>query len=390
MNLKSLTIAFYTDTYLPAIDGVVTSIIDFSKELKKRGHKVYIFTSGDKSTKSFSKDRNIIVAKSIKLKHYPQYRIALFPFFSSIKLNKINPDIIHIQTPFSMGLLGLLSSKFSKVPTIASFHTMFNNKIIINEYVSKNKYIKNLIQKYSWKYIRFFYNNTNTVIAPSNIIKELLEKRGINNVLVIPNGLNINYFNTKINGNKIRKEYVKDKKGKLIIYVSRLSKEKKLEILIKASKFLDKSIKFIIIGDGPAINYYKKLIVKNQLQDRFKFLGFIDHKKLGKYYSASDLFCIPSTFETQGLVSLEAMACGKPVVGANYLALKEIIKTGQNGELFKPSNYRDCAKKIQKVLNNTKSYKYTVSTAKNYSIEKMTDKLLDVYKNVIDNNIKNK
>ena len=387
MALRSLTIAFYTDSYTPAIDGVVTSIINFSSELKKRGHKVYIFTSGTNSTKCNHKNKNIIVSKSIAFKNYPQYNIALFPFLSSIKLRKIKPDIIHLQTPFGMGLSGLLSSKFSRIPSVSTFHTMFNDKTIINEYVSKNKYIKTLLLKSSWQYIKFFYNNTNSIIVPSIAIKQILEKHGIkNNINIIPNGLNTQYFNPRINGSKTRKALGGSKNDKLVIYVGRLSREKKLETLIKASRLLSKNIKFIIIGDGPAFGYYKNLALKSNVQDRFKFLGFIDHKDLGKYYSASDLFCIPSTFETQGLVALEAMACNKPVVAANYLALKEIIKPGQNGEIFKPLDSASCAAKIKKVLNNIDSYKYNSSTAQNYSIQKMTDKLLDVYKNVIDSN----
>ncbi|MCL5094794.1 MAG: glycosyltransferase, partial [Candidatus Marsarchaeota archaeon] len=364
-----------------------TSIINFSSELKKRGHKVYIFASGTNSTKCNHKNKNIIVSKSIAFKNYPQYNIALFPFLSSIKLRKIKPDIIHLQTPFGMGLSGLLSSKFSRIPSVSTFHTMFNDKTIINEYVSKNKYIKTLLLKSSWQYIKFFYNNTNSIIVPSIAIKQILEKHGIkNNINIIPNGLNTQYFNPRINGSKTRKALGGSKNDKLVIYVGRLSREKKLETLIKASRLLSKNIKFIIIGDGPAFGYYKNLALKSNVQDRFKFLGFIDHKDLGKYYSASDLFCIPSTFETQGLVALEAMACNKPVVAANYLALKEIIKPGQNGEIFKPLDSASCAAKIKKVLNNIDSYKYNSSTAQNYSIQKMTDKLLDVYKNVIDSN----
>ncbi len=384
--MKPLTIVFYTDSYIPAVDGVVTSILNFSAELERRGHKIYIFTSGNNITKAKSNNKKVIVARGIKFKNYPQYNLAVFPFFASLKLYKINPDIIHIQTPFIMGLSGLISAKLSKIPVVSSFHTMFMDKSIIKEYASKNKYLQNLFTKYSWHYTKFFYNSANNTIIPSYSIKQVLEKHGIKSkIYIVPNGFNPKYFNQKINGLSTRQNLIENKHDKIILYVGRISKEKKLEILIKAAKVLNNNIKFVIVGDGPALAYYKNIVEKNSLQNRFKFIGFVPHKELGKYYAASDLFCIPSTFETQGLVALEAMACGKPVIGANHLALKDIIKNNKNGELFKPNDYKSCAKKIKKVLNNIKSYKYTIETANKYSVEKMTDKLIDVYKNVLTN-----
>ncbi len=387
--MKPLTIVFYTDSYVPAVDGVVTSIVNFSAELKRRGHKVYIFTSGDAVTKLKSRNKNVIVIKGIKFRNYPQYNLALFPFFSSLKLYKINPDIIHVQTPFTMGLSGLASAKLSRIPVVSSFHTLFMDKSILKEYAPKNKYIKNLFFRYSWKYTRFFYNSTSNIIVPSDSIRKLLQKHGIKSEIhIVPNGLNQNYFNANVHGAALRQTLFKGKHDKIVLYAGRLSREKKLEVLIKAAKILDTNIKFVIVGDGPAGEYYKEMVKRSGLQDRFKFIGFVTHKNLGRYYAACDLFCIPSTFETQGLVALEAMACGKPVVGASRLALKDIIKKGKNGELFLPNDYKSCARKIRKVLNNTKRYKYTVETARNYSVEKMTDKLISVYKKVIASNNK--
>lgn len=383
-----MTIVFYTDSYIPAVDGVVTSIVNFSAELKRRGHKVYIFTSGDSATRFKSRNKNVIVIKGIKFKNYPQYNLALFPFLSSLRLYRINPDIIHVQTPFTMGLSGIVSAKLSRIPVVSSFHTLFMDKSILKEYAPKNKYIKNLFFRYSWKYTRFFYNSTSNIIVPSDSIRRMLQKHGIRSkVHVVPNGLNQNYFNAGVRGGSLRRKLFQGRQDKIVLYVGRLSREKKLEILIRAAKILDSSIKFVVVGDGPAGEYYKEMVEKSGLQDRFRFVGFVTHRDLGRYYAASDLFCIPSTFETQGLVALEAMACGKPVVGASKFALKDIIKNGKNGELFAPNDYKSCAGKIRKVLNNTKRYKYTVETARNYSVEKMTDKLISVYKKVIaDNN----
>ncbi len=381
--MESLKIAFYTDTFLPAHDGVVTSIMNFRKELMKRGHEVYIFASGINKTKQMIADKkDIYIIKGMKFKKYPQYNLALMPFTSASKLTEINPDIVHAHTPFIMGTWALAMAKMNKIPIVSTFHTMFTEKSVIQEYASKHAV--SFLQKYSWKYARFYYNRCNAVMAPSQAIQELLEKKGIPNSIVVPNAVDINRFNSKVQGGKIRRKMLKNRNEKLVLYVGRISREKKIETMLKAAKNLnDENIRFTFVGTGPALNYYSKMSSRLGLSDKVSFTGFVDDKILPSYYASADLFCIPSTFETQGIVSLEAMASGKPVVGADSLALKEIIKNGKNGEKFVPNDSKDCAKKIKKVINNIDSYKETVQTARMYTVEKTTDELLKVYNRVI-------
>ena len=154
--------------------------------------------------------------------------------------------------------------------------------------------------------------------------------------------------------------------------------------MIKAAKRLSKKkIKFLIAGTGPAHERYREMVAHSSLSNVVSFAGFVNDADLPKYYAASDLFCMPSTFETQGIVSLEAMASGKPVVGADYLALKDIIVDGKNGEKFKPGSSVDCAGKIEKVINNIGAYRGMFETAKKYSVERCTDRLLETYEKVL-------
>jgi 1,2-diacylglycerol 3-alpha-glucosyltransferase len=382
---ESLCIAFYTDTFLPAVDGVVTSILNFRQELMRRGHDVYVFASGDSNTKAMTKmHKNIFVTNGMKFKNYPQYNLALFPFLSTLKLSRVKVDVIHAHTPFTMGFYALLQAKVSRTPLVGSFHTLFTDKAVLDEYIT-DVHLRKLAYRYSWPYAKFFYNKCDEVIAPSETIKTLLGSKGIGcgNTCVVPNSVDLKRFNTKVDGGKTRKHILNGKKGKVVMYVGRLSKEKRLDTFIKAARLLkDKDINFVICGDGPARSYYHEMVSSMHL-NKVKFTGFIDHKALPEHYAACDLFCIPSTFETQGIVSVEAMASGKPVVGADYLALKELIKNGYNGEKFAPGDFYGCARKIEKVLYNIDSYKGMVDTAKKYSIEKTTDELLSSYKAVI-------
>jgi 1,2-diacylglycerol 3-alpha-glucosyltransferase len=379
---EKLKIVFFTDSFLPAVDGVVTSILSFKKELEQRGHTVYIFASGNSATKEMLKklkfNKNIFIVRGSQFKKYPQYNIALFPFNIPIKINEIQPDIIHAHTPFAMGGFALAIAKINKIPIVSTFHTLFTDKFVINEYFSR--YALNIIQKYSWKYASFYYNKCNGVIAPSDSIKEVLNKKGIKNIYTISNGVDLSRFNTNVDGSKIRMQFHSGNK-KIVLYVGRLSKEKRLETLFKAAKILkNEKILFVIVGKGPAYDYYKKIVNKLNLGNVI-FIGFVNDILLPKYYAACDIFCIPSTFETQGIVAIEAMACGKPVVAADSLALKKIIIEGINGEKFRANNSKDCAKKI-KIALNTK-YKHIENTVSNYSIKNTTDSLITFYKDII-------
>ena len=385
--MKNLNIAFYTDAYLPGVDGVVTSILTFKDELEKRGHKVYIFASADSKNKKKYGRKDVFLYTGLKFRPYPQYNVALFPYNSVIKLNELKIDLIHAQTPMVMGFAGLMASKLLNKPLISSFHTLITNKPIVDAYYPKNKHLKRFATSSVLRYTKFFYNRCDRVIAPSESINKMLRRYGISNVETIPNAIDLSRFNTHVSGSRMRKSLGIKPRQKIVLYLGRLSREKKIEVLFKAARILmakDRNLVLVVGGTGPAENHYKSLARKLGIMERTMFIGFVGRKELPRLYAAADVFCLPSTFETQGVVLLEAMATGKPVVGADYLAISEMVVNGKNGEKFKPGDYTDCAKKIEKVLNNTGHYKHeAVRTASEFSKEKVTDRLLDVYYSVL-------
>jgi 1,2-diacylglycerol 3-alpha-glucosyltransferase len=385
--MESLNVAFYTDSYLPCVDGVVTSILTFRDELERRGHNVYIFGSAQSKDKKRYENRKVFLYSGMKFKPYPQYSVALFPYNSMIRLNELKTDLVHAQTPLVMGFAGLMGAKLLKYPIIGTFHTIVANKPVIDAYYPKNRHLKKFAARSLMKYTRFFYNQCDRVIAPSNAIKSMLNGYGISNVSTVPNCIDTSRFNPKVNGDAMRDSLKLNQRNRTVLYLGRLSREKKLEVLLKAVKLLarrDSKLKLIIGGTGPAEHFYKETVRKLGITDNVKFVGFVSPSSLPKLYAASDVLCLPSTFETQGMVTIEAMATGKPAVGADYLALSELIRNGVNGEKFRPGDYTDCAKKIEKVLNNTRRYKNgAVNTAVEFSKEKVTGRLLEVYNSAL-------
>ncbi len=379
-----LKIIFYTDTYLPAIDGVVTSIINTKRELEKRGHSVYVFASGDDRSKPIKEiGKNVFAVPGIKFRKYPQYRIALFTLPVAMKFNSIKPDIVHLHTPFTMGLSGLAMAKLNKVPAVATFHTFFTRRSVLKEYGTSSKIGQKLIAKYSWPYARFFFNKCDKIIAPSQFTKKVLKRHGIPNTVTVPNSVDIKRFKPKNDTSRLRKELKAKRADRIVLYVGRISKEKSIDVMIKVAELLkDKNLVFVFAGTGPALHHFQHIVHLKKLQN-VRFTGFVSTKQLPKYYAAADIFCTPSTFETQGITILEALASGKPVVGANCEVISEIIKNGKNGEKFEPGNPRSCANKIEKVINKIESYKDMSSSVSRYSVQETTDTLLKVYEEII-------
>ncbi|MCL4365261.1 MAG: glycosyltransferase [Candidatus Marsarchaeota archaeon] len=385
--MRRLNIAFYTDVYLPGVDGVVTSTLNFKDELERKGHNVYIFASSDsKNIRTYSK-KNVFLYPGVKFRPYPQYNVALFPYNSIFRLSGLDIDIIHAQTPMVMGFAGLMASKLLRIPFVSTFHTMVTNKPIVDTYYPKNRHLRRIATDSLTAYMKVFYNSCDRVIAPSETVRSILHGYGISKLSVVPNGVDTRALNPNISGVTVRRRYGINGRERVILYLGRLSREKKLEVLLRAVRLLaskNKNIRLLIGGTGPAEHYYTAMARRMGISANTTFLGFVTADMLPSVYAASDVFCLPSTFETQGIVLLEAMAMGKPVVGADYLAIAELIKNGENGEKFRPGDYTECARKIEKVLNSTGHYKENaIRTAAEFSKEKVADTLIDVYNLVL-------
>jgi 1,2-diacylglycerol 3-alpha-glucosyltransferase len=311
--------------------------------------------------------------------------VAIFPYYSLVKLRSLDIDLIHAQTPFVMGFSGMLAAKLGRYPLVGSYHTMISSKSL-DSYYPKNRALKNFCSSYLWKYTKFFYRRCDVTIAPSRATESLLRRHDIRNTALVPNSIDTARFNPRVKGAWLRERMGIGGDERVVLYLGRVSREKRIEVLLRAAKALRGSrrdIRFVIGGTGPALDYYRRMARRLGVLDRVKFIGFVEDGVLPNLYAASDLLCLPSTFETQGIVSLEAMAVGKPVVAADYLALREIVENGRNGERFEAGNPLGCARKIEKVLNNCESYrKQAVKTADEFSVRKVADRLLKVYDSV--------
>lgn len=377
-----MKILIATDTYTPQVNGVVTILEETIPKLAQENEIILIAPS--KVTKKV--EENGIKKYFLKGHNFPFYQEYLMVPFAEKQIDEIikkeKPDLIHLHAPVMIGISTLNEAKRKGIPTIITHHTHFPD--YIGHTVGKRlpRFMKNEFRKIVQDKIKKEYGKANIIIVPSFPLKEELEKIGVKNVEVVENG--VDFGNLKEPDNEevdeFRKKYSAQGK-KIILYLGRVSAEKKIEILIDAMKEIDGAI-LMIVGKGPHTKKLIERVQKERVQDKVIFVGFVKNKAVP--YKCADLFASASDTETFGLTFIEAMWFEKPTVGANSLGAKEVIIDAQTGFLINEQNSKEYAKKINQILNNPRLSQNMGKEAKNhaqrYRIENSLSKLTKIYK----------
>lgn len=377
-----MKIAFFTDTYLPNTDGVVTYITSYRRMFEEMGHEVYVFAPGTKKHKDANKDPKVHYLNSIPFMPYPEYLVAL-PFTSLTKMMKeIKPDIIHSHGVAITGIMAYNSARKIGVPAVVSFHTMVSDA---THYITKSEVFQKPLESTIWAYLKWYFPQFDKVIAPSNFAAAILEKQGIKNFVVKPACVDLKNFHPKVECEFVKKKY--NAEGPIVLFVGRLVMEKNLTLLIDAAqKVVNRmpNAKFVIAGKGPAEQYYKDLVKSKGLSENFIFAGFVADADLPALYKAADAFAFPSFFDTQGLVVLEAMATGTPAVVPKDSASAEFVTDGQSGYYF--SDAQDFSEKIMlAITNKEKLSKNAVAEARKHEIREGAKEMLEFYESLLRN-----
>lgn len=371
-----MKIAWFTDTWIPNKDGVVTSLLLFKGKLEEKGHDISIFAPSDHSYC----ENNIYYYKSKKFPPYPNYR---FPLLRSLLSNrtlriikKIKPDIIHSHSPGVLGLHAVRASNEYEIPLLFTYHTLIDDSVYL---LTSNTKGQKLAKKGVELWLKWYCGKCVEIIAPSQYAAQRIKQYTNTDISIIPTGIDIKQFkegNTK----NIKKKY---ENKKIILTVGRIVREKNIKLLLDAAPLILKEVDavFIIVGEGPEKPNLEKYALKKNLKNNVVFTGYISDSDLRSYYKAADAFAFPSTYETQGIVAFEAMAAKVPVVAVKSKAIPDYIIDGKNGYLVHPSNEKELAEKLLNALKNKEIIKSGYEFVKQYSIENMADKLSNLYEN---------
>ena len=369
--MKKIKIVIITNNYKPYNGGVVSSIETFSQELIRFGHEVFIITL-DFATNQIDHDYVIRLNCPIKFR-YKKYPIAIpWRYDHQIieLIKKINPNIIHSQHPFFLGVSALKASKKLNIPIIFTYHSMY-------EQYAHNVPIPTLITEPIIKKFALEYcNKVDHVISPTESTKNFLLRNGIkNNITIIPSGIN-NLF--------LSKDYKRDNSNQIkLLSVSRFTKEKNIPFLLNVFSKLDNNFILDLVGHGIELENLKNYafnILKIE-KNRLNFIINPEKTEIAKFYRNSDIFIFASTSETQGLVLAESMAGGLPVIALNAPGSSDIIINNYNG--FLTENQVDMLEKIKTLISNSelknKMHFNAWQTGQRYSIQEAGQKLLNCY-----------
>lgn len=379
-----MRIAIFLDTWFPQIDGVVISTVSFAEQMVKKGHQVLIVGPLGRQPSNYISPQGIeiIQVPSMGLPSYPDYRIAgVYSQSVHDQIKRFNPDVIHCQTPFSLGWMGVIMGRILHKPTVGTYHTLLPEFLMYLPIpVLKDSHFS---KKATWAVTNFFYNQLTMNMTPSHTIRKLLRKQGVKNVKVIPNGITTELFPLQTIKPPTRQNVE-------LAYVGRISFEKNIDVLLDGVHELNArgiNARLRIIGAGPAMDSLKEKTKTLKIEKKVLFKGMISHEKIADALKGSHLAVTASTMETQGLVILESMSLGMPCVGANAMAIPEAIKPAHNGFLFKPRSVKQLADECEKLIDQPKRWKKLSQnarkTALTYEMGVRTKALVDFYQQAI-------
>jgi 1,2-diacylglycerol 3-alpha-glucosyltransferase len=279
----------------------------------------------------------------------------------------------------NMGLAAISYARMKGIPAMASLETLIPDGV---HYVLPISGLHGLGKAVGWAYLRWFYSKFELVTAPSRHAQGLMAQNGIEAEL-LPSPVDTRKFRPASQGMAVRRRLGLEGRG-IILSVGRVVKEKNYSLLIGAAKRMrGADAVFLVVGKGPYLEGFKREVAASGLSSSFYFAGFVPDALLPAYYNAADCFVFPSSFETQGLSALEAMACGKPVCALENTPMSELIVEGRNGFAF--SGEEECAVKLERCLQNSgRMAAQARATAEKYSIPKCTEKLLSCYRRLLE------
>jgi len=435
-----MRIAIFTDSYVPDKNGVSASIDQFTKLMAADGHKIMIFCP----KYGLYKDKrypNITIKRyaAFKWPTYGDIRIAI-PFIGAAvrDLREFGPDLVHVQTPITIGWIGIWASKILKIKNIQTYHTYIpdflsylNPKLLfgikkisseenaskmsklvagsslgddkalfarIKSYFEKDsadkavkakktkkKTKKRINDTFGRDFTCVVYDRADLILTPSKAMAKILKQQGVKaKVEVQSNGIDYDFF-------KKKEDYgVKNH----IVHFGRLGHEKSVDVVIRAFSIAQRTIPELTLdiwGDGPARKVLQLLVSSLGLNNKIRFYGRYEINKLAGELPKYDFFATASTIETQGIVILEAMASGLPVLGVDKFAISEVVHDGENGYISRPFDIEGMAANMVKLLQDDKKLERfgqkALEMAKSHEIKKCKEQLLNTYERVVSGRI---
>ena len=334
-----MRIAFFTETFLPKVDGIVTRLTKTVEHLVAAGDEVLIVCP--EGAPEHYRGARVLGVPAMPLPLYPELKLALPRPAVSEALDRFQPDLVHVVNPAVLGLGGIWLAKTKQIPLVASYHTHLPKYL--------EHYGMGMLEPLLWELLKAAHNQARLNLCTSTAMVQELSDKGIQHTALWQRGVDTDLFTPSLRSEALRQRLLggHSDTGRLLLYIGRLSAEKQIERIRPVLDALGDA-RLALVGDGPHRQQLEKVFEGTATT----FVGYLAGEELAGAYASADAFVFPSSTETLGLVLLEAMAAGCPVVGANRGGIPDIVSDGLNGCLYEPDQPGSLEAAVQRLLGN--------------------------------------
>lgn len=405
-----MKIAMFTDAYFPRINGVSVSVHSYALELSKLGHKVAIVCleyTEEQQRNSFFDEKKSDSSFPFKIIRIPSQwiiwsdedRFARFDCWRYLKkqVDAFGPDLVHGNGEWSIGYLGAMYARHRHLPFVYTFHTMWEDYI-----ANYTSFITSLIPDKGLRFagrtlVKFYLKRANLIIAPTKHIAQVVERYGIDRPMhILPTGIPDNkfgkysIFRAQAMQRTLSRKFPAMRNRKILLYVGRVAYEKNLaflfDVLQKVQEIEPKAC-LLMVGGGPYLEELKEKAKELQIEKSVCFTGYVPSKDVIYLYRMSQVFVFPSKTDTQGLVTIESMMAGLPVVAIGELGTVDVMQ-GNHGGFMVGDDVNEFSQKVIALLKNPKLRKKKSDEGKEWSrqwkISSLTPELIKCYEKVLE------
>ncbi|MFO8025723.1 glycosyltransferase [Thiohalophilus sp.] len=375
-----MNILILTNTFSPHVGGVARSVEAFAEEYRKQEHEVLIVAPEFPGAEE--NEAGVIRIPAIQNFNASDFSVVLpvHPQLSR-RLDEFQPDIVHSQHPFLLGMSAVRIARRRRLPLVFTHHTLYEQytHYVPGDSPALKRFVIELATRYA--------NLADQVFAPSESIRDLLQQRGVTSpITVVPTGVYLEQF-ARGDGPGFREQLGIPAQAFVVGHLGRLAPEKNLPFLTRAvARFAadHPEVHFLVIGTGPSEQRMREIFTRTGLDDRLHITGILQQPALTDALHAMDLFAFASLSETQGMVLTEAMAAGLPVIALDASGAREVVRDQQNGRLLQTQSIPAFSAALQWAANLApdafQDLKNTaLRTADSFSMSRSADKALSCY-----------